>query len=109
MLALGYLLMGGSFLVLLGGGTIALFTLTMIAFTIGEMFAFSRQQAYAASLAPDDMRGRYSGFLSFAWSIGGIVTSVASLHLYETDPVLLWSVTAGLGVLAATLILKAGR
>ncbi|MEN3943288.1 MFS transporter [Prosthecobacter sp. SYSU 5D2] len=109
MLALGYLLMGGSFLVLLGGGTIALFTVTMIAFTIGEMFAFSRQQAYAASLAPEDMRGRYAGFLSFAWSIGGIVTSVASLHLYETDPILLWSITAGLGMLAAMLILKAGR
>ncbi len=109
MLALGYLLMGGSFLVFLGGGTLAFFTFTIIVFTVGEMFAFSRQQAYSASLAPDDMRGRYSGFLSFAWSIGGIISSVAALHLYESHPALLWITTAALGLAAATLILRVGR
>lgn len=109
MLALGYLFMAGSFLILTIGGSLAVFIFTMVVFTVGEMFAFSRQQAYAASLAPDDMRGRYSGFLSFAWSIGGIITSVASLHLYETAPALLWSVTAALGLLASLLILRVGR
>ena len=43
----------------------------MVVFTAGEMFTFSRQQAYASALAPEDMRGRYAGFLSFAWAIGG--------------------------------------
>lgn len=109
MLALGYLLMSGSFLILLGAGSITAFTLTMAVFTLGEMFAFSRQQAYAASLAPEDMRGRYTGFLSFSWAAGGILTSIVSMRVYETNPALLWSITAVLGIIAAGLISRAGR
>lgn len=109
MLALGYLLMSGSFLILLGSSTLASFTLTMAVFTLGEMCAFSRQQAYAASLAPDDMRGRYAGFLSFSWAAGGIVTSIVSMQIYEINPAVLWSITAILGLMAALLISKTGR
>lgn len=108
MLGLGYFLMGGSFLIFLTSSSLAVFVGTMIVFTTGEMFAFSRQQAYAASLAPDDMRGRYSGCLSFAWSVGGIVTSIVSMQIYETSSALLWSITAALGLLATVLILQSG-
>lgn len=103
-IGLGYVLMGGSFLAFLVTSTLWAFVAAMIVFTVGEMCSFSRQQAYAASLAPDDMRGRYAGFLSFAWSIGGIVASVAGLHLYEMDPSLAWYVSAALGVLGAWLL-----
>lgn len=65
-LALGYILMGASFLVFLVSGSLAAFVIMMVVFTLGEMSAFSRQQAYSASLAPEDMRGRYVGFLSLA-------------------------------------------
>jgi MFS family permease len=109
MLALGYVLMGGSFLLLLGGSTLAAFFITMIVFTLGEMFAFSRQQAYAASLAPEDMRGRYSGFLSFSWALGGIASSIGALALYEASPALVWLVTSVFGLVAAALIIWGGR
>jgi MFS family permease len=69
-LALGYILMGASFLTFLLSGSLTAFVLMMIVFTLGEMAAFSRQQAYSASLAPEDMRGRYCGFLSFARCAG---------------------------------------
>lgn len=109
MLGLGYLLMSSSFLLLLGHGSIAAFTATMVLFTIGEMCAFSRQQAYAASLAPDEMRGRYAGFLGFSWAAGGIVASILSMQVYEVNPAALWTVTAVLGIVAALLISRTGR
>lgn len=105
-LALGYILMGASFLVFLGSGALTAFVLMMVIFTVGEMSAFSRQQAYAADMAPEDMRGRYVGFLSFAWSIGSTASSALGMSLYDHHPNLLWSTNAVLGVLAAVLILS---
>lgn len=104
MLAVGYIGMGASYLLLIGHGSLTAFMITMVVFTIGEMFAFSRQQAYAASLAPEDMRGRYSGFLSLAWGIGGILASVVGLRLYEASPKTVWIACACFGLLAALLI-----
>jgi hypothetical protein len=78
----------------------------MVVFTVGEMFAFSRQQAYAASMAPDAMRGRYAGFLSLSWGLGGIISSIAALHLFENSPDLVWIISAVLGVMAAGMILR---
>jgi MFS family permease len=106
MLALGYLLMGGSYLLLMGQTTLSAFFAMMIVFTLGEMFAFSRQQAYAASLAPENMRGRYAGFLSLCWGLGGIVSSLGAMHLYGLNPDVVWVVTALLGSLAALMILR---
>jgi predicted MFS family arabinose efflux permease len=104
MLAIGYIMMGGSFLVLLGTSPLWSFVLAIVVFTIGEMFAFSRQQAYAASLAPDEMRGRYSGFLSFAWAIGGIASSAGGLLLYDTSPAAVWILSAVLGLVGAAVL-----
>lgn len=105
MLAIGYTLMGGCYLVLIGSASLWGFILTMVVFTIGEMFAFSRQQAYAASLAPDEMRGRYAGFLSFAWAIGGIASSAGGLQLYDTGATTVWLLSAALGLAAAVVLL----
>lgn len=104
MIGLGYILMGGCFLVFLGSSALWAFGLSMVIFTVGEMLAFSRQQAYAASLAHDDMRGRYSGFLSLSWSIGGIFASVGGLQLYQFSQSAAWIVAAGLGVVGAWLL-----
>lgn len=104
MIGLGYVLMGGGFLTFLASSSLWAFVVAMVVFTVGEMCAFSRQQAYAAGLAPDDMRGRYSGFLSLSWSIGGILASVGGLQLYETSPTAAWVVAALLGILGAWLL-----
>lgn len=104
MIGLGYVLMGGSFLVFIGSSALWAFVVAMLVFTVGEMFSFSRQQAYASSLAPDDMRGRYSGFLSLSWSLGGIVASIGGLQLYQASQNAAWMVAAALGVLGAWLL-----
>lgn len=106
MLSLGYLFMGASYILLVGKPGLPMFFAMMVVFTIGEMFAFSRQAAYAASLAPDDMRGRYSGFLSLCWGLGGIFSAVGALHMFDASPDLVWYVTIGLGLAAAAMILR---
>lgn len=108
-LALGYILMGASFLVFLASGSLTAFVAMMVVFTLGEMSAFSRQQAYSASLAPDDMRGRYVGFLSFAWCAGNTASSALGMPLYDHHPVILWTLNAVLGVAAALLILSSRK
>lgn len=109
MIALGYTLMGGSFLLLLGTGGIGMFLTCMVVFTLGEMFSFSRQQAYAASLAEDDMRGRYSGFTSFAWGLGGILSSAVGLQIYDWNANAAWWLTAALGLAAAAILVMGSR
>jgi MFS family permease len=108
-LALGYVLMGASFLIFLASGSLAAFVVMMVIFTVGEMSAFSRQQAYAASLAPEDMRGRYVGFLGFAWCAGGTASSALGMSLYDNHAAALWMLNAALGILAALLILYSRR
>lgn len=104
-LALGYILMGASFLTFLISGSLTAFVLMMVVFTMGEMSAFSRQQAYSASLSPEDMRGRYVGFLSLAWCAGNTASSALGMPLYDHHPTVLWVVNAVLGIVAALLIL----
>ncbi|MBL9114928.1 MAG: MFS transporter [Verrucomicrobiaceae bacterium] len=109
MLAIGYLLMGGSYLVLLGSCPLWAFVVCMVVFTIGEMCAFSRQQAYAASMAPDSMRGRYTGFLTFAWALGGVFSSATGLNLYAVNPHWVWISSAVCGAVAASFLLASKR
>ena len=108
-LALGYILMGASFLTFLVSGSLATFVAMMVVFTLGEMSSFSRQQAYSASLSPDDMRGRYVGFLTFAWCAGNTAGSALGMPLYDHHPVILWALNAVLGVAAALLILSSRK
>jgi MFS family permease len=104
-LALGYILMGFSFLAFLVSGSLTAFVLMMVVFTFGEMAAFSRQQAYSASLSPDHMRGRYVGFMSLAWCAGNTASSALAMPLYDHHPTVLWVLNAVLGIVAALLIL----
>ncbi len=108
-IAAGYVGLGVSYLVLAFDNSVAAFTISMVIFTTGEMMAFSRQQAYAASLSPEDMRGRYSGFLGLAWSLGNITASLGAMKLYEWSPDAVWVVSAVAGVFAAMVLVRGSR
>lgn len=108
-IAAGYVGMALSFLVFLADNSVTAFTVCMVIFTTGEMMAFSRQQAYAASLSPEDMRGRYSGFLGLAWSIGNITASVGAMALYQWSPNVVWLLTATVGIFAAVVLVRWSR
>jgi MFS family permease len=108
-MGLGYAVLAGSYLLFFAGSTVAIFTLVMVVFTIGEMFAFSRQAAYIATLSHDEMRGRYSGFLSLSWCIGSSTGAALGLQLYGWNPGALWVLCAVFGVMAAGCVNLGGR
>src|SRR6185436_414323 len=98
----------GSYLLFFAGSSIAVFTAVMVVFTVGEMFAMSRQSAYIATLSHEEMRGRYAGFLSLSWCIGSSTGAALGLRLYGMNPHALWVLCAVFGLVAATCV-SAGR
>ena len=103
-IGLGYAVLAGSYLLFFAGSSIAIFTAVMVVFTVGEMFAFSRQSAYIATLSHEEMRGRYAGFLSLSWCIGSSTGAAFGLRLVAWSPEALWVLTAVFGVVAAACV-----
>jgi MFS family permease len=103
-IGVGYAVLAGSYLLFFAGTSIGIFTAVMIVFTIGEMFAFSRQSAYIATLSHEEMRGRYAGFLSLSWCIGSFSGAAFGLRLYAWSPESLWLLCAVFGVAAAACV-----
>ncbi len=105
-IAIGYLLIGGGYSIFLLGDSIAVYAAGMIVFTFGEMIAMPIAMAYAASLAPEDMRGRYMGVYGLVWGCALTVGPAAGLALFELAPDLLWIACGGLGLVSAVISLE---
>ena len=81
----------------------ALFVVSMIIITIGEMVVTPFQQSLVASFAPEDMRGRYMAVSGLSWSISFTVGPyLAGLLLESSNPSLLWAFCGLVGMLATT-------
>jgi MFS family permease len=80
----------------------ALFVISMIVITIGEMVVTPFQQSLVAKFAPEDMRGRYMAVSGLSWSISFTVGPyLAGLLLESSNPSLLWAFCGLIGTLAA--------
>jgi MFS family permease len=80
----------------------ALFSLSLVIATIGEMIFFPTSQVLAASFAPEDMRGRYMAVYGLAWSIPATIgPGAAGLILDNYNPNLLWYIGGMLCITAA--------
>lgn len=78
------------------------FLLAMVIITIGEMLHVPVSQALVASLAPEDMRGRYMALYGLSWSIPFAVGPLlAGLIMDNADPRWVWYAAGILGVMAA--------
>jgi MFS family permease len=55
-----------------GGGTAAVlgFTAALMVFAVGETLLAPSQASLVNDLAPDDLRGRYNGLYTLAWTTG---------------------------------------
>lgn len=103
-IALGYLFCGlGVFLNGFAGGW-GFILFAMAVFTVGEMISMPVSGAYLAELSPEKMRGRYSGAIGITWSLGNMFAIGAGLVLYRENPMLLWSASLGLGMVAALVL-----
>ena len=104
-IAIGYALVGGGYAIFALGDSIAIYAAGMIVFTFGEMISMPIAMAYAASLAPEDMRGRYMGVYGLVWGCALTVGPAAGLAAFEFSPDLLWIGCGGLGLVSAVVSL----
>jgi MFS family permease len=96
------LLMGGSFLLLLVNGSVAMFALVILVFVIGDMLWVPTSQAIVAALAPEDVRGAYMGAFGSTASFGFALGPFIGLQLrgaYGDDAA--WLFFAAVSVMAA--------
>jgi MFS family permease len=104
-IALGYFLAGLGFALNGFARTVPGLVACMVVFTLGEMLAMPMASAYIADLAPASMRGRYMGIYGMTWTLALIVGPAAGMMLMHAAPAALWLACAGLGGLAAILML----
>ena len=97
------LLMGGSFLLLVGNATLGMFAVVILVFVIGEMLWVPTSQAIVARLAPQDVRGAYMGAFGSTSAFGFALGPFVGLQLrgaYGDDAA--WYFFAAVSVAAAS-------
>ena len=108
-IAAGYALIGIGMGINYFGASLPLLLVSVIVFTLGEMIAMPVSAGYMASLAPDEMRGRYQGVMSITWSTATMVGPSLGIMFYHFSPQVLWVTVMGLALLAALIILASQR
>jgi MFS family permease len=77
---------------------------SMVLITLGEVIFSPTSTAAVASMAPEARVGRYMGFFglteALGWSLGPFIGGILFDHL-TGQPVALWGIIAGIGVIAA--------
>lgn len=102
----------GSLLVCLGfgmlpfGNSVIYCLLTVVVWTLGEIFAFPFAAVYAAELSNKRNRGRYMAFITTLFSVSMILGPIIGLSLFEIHRDLPWYVALGVGVIASTCLWK---
>jgi MFS family permease len=76
---------------------------TVVVWTTGEMIGSSVAGAYAARLAPENLRGRYMGVYMLAWSFGMLAGPPLGALAYQHDPRIVWAACAVLAVTSSAL------
>lgn len=81
--------------------TVAVFMLSVLVWTLGEMLQTPGMSATLADLSPVDMRGRYQATFTLAWQLSSLLAPVlGGLGLQHLGGSW-WLIGAGIGVLAA--------
>lgn len=75
-----------------------------VVFTVGEMLALPIASAYIGELAPEKMRGRYSGVVSLTWHLSHAYAPALGVTLYLWKPEALWSLSLLAGIAAAGIL-----
>lgn len=109
-LAVAVLLLGTGFAATGLVDAVWAYALTVGVWTLGEILHAPTSMSVVAELSPDEMRGRYQGVYSLAWSGAALVAPLGGGWVYdELGPGTLWAACGVLGVLAAIGHLAAGR
>ncbi|MEU7903080.1 MFS transporter [Actinoplanes sp. NPDC049118] len=101
-LALSTLIIGVGFGLNAFAGTAALYALSVVIWTLGEMLQSPSNSALIAELSPAHLRGRYQGVNSLSWSGGAALAPVLGGFVQEhLGGAVLWLGCAAIGLLVA--------
>jgi MFS family permease len=101
-LASAMLMMGCSFLLLLGSASVATYVVVVLVFVLGEMLWVPTSQAIVAGLAPEDVRGAYMGAFGSTAAVGFALGPFTGLRLQDVyGENAAWLFFAGVSVAAA--------
>jgi MFS family permease len=104
-MAVGIALTGIGFGLVAWADTFALFALTVVVWTAGEIAFTPVAAAYVGDVAPDSLRGRYYGAWGLTHSLGIVFGPGLGTAIYAVSPGALWAACAGLGLAGALLVL----
>ncbi|MEU4216050.1 MFS transporter [Actinoplanes sp. NPDC026623] len=101
-LALSTLIIGVGFGLNAFAGTAALYALSVVIWTVGEMLQSPSNSALIAELSPAHLRGRYQGVNSLSWSGGAALAPIVGGFVQEhLGDLVLWLGCAAIGLLVA--------
>ncbi|QFG27520.1 MFS transporter [Actinomadura sp. WMMB 499] len=101
-LVAGFVLVGVGYGLTAFASSVPAYTATILVWTCGEIVAAAVLQAVVADLAPDDLRGRYSGLFGTAWAGGFLLAPLGGTQLLGLGgPSLLWTTCLALALAAA--------
>ena len=103
-MSLGFALVGIGFALTAWAYNLPMLAFTVVIWSAGEIISFPVGGAYVANLAPEDMRGRYMGFMGFVWSFNMILAPTLGALLFTHSPTALWLICGAAGLLAAWVI-----
>jgi MFS family permease len=109
MVALGAFLVGAGFTILAFVQAVPGLVLMVVIWTLGEIVESPATAAFTADRAPEHARGRYQGALGSMFACAAVVGPLVGTSVYHVSPTALWWGCGAIGVLSATLALRAGR
>jgi MFS family permease len=104
-LALGALLIGGAYTVLLAGVSLPLLIINVALWSAGEILYYPVTPAVAMMMSADRTHGAYQGALDVARSTGQAIGPSIGVFAYSVRPWLPWWGCGVLGIAAASLFL----
>lgn len=106
--ALGVAVMGAGFAMTAFVTSTLGLAVTIAVWTAGEVVTAGIAGSIVAALAPEHLRGRYSGLFGFAWSVAAALAPLLGGPLLEIGAEALWFTVGGVGVVSAAGMLALG-
>ncbi|RZU18624.1 putative MFS family arabinose efflux permease [Kribbella rubisoli] len=103
-ITIGYVLLAAGLVVCAVAGTLAVFVIAAILWSLGDLFLLTRYLTQASGLAPDQARGRYLAVFGLSWGIATTIAPLTVTQLLENSgPTGLWLTSAAVAVALAVL------
>ncbi|MFI7418025.1 MDR family MFS transporter [Nonomuraea sp. NPDC049684] len=106
--ALGLAVMGVGFALTAFVTTTFWLAVTIAVWTVGEIITAGISGTIVAALAPEHLRGRYSGLFGFAWSLASVLAPLMGGPLLAAGPKTLWFAVGGVALVSAAGMLALG-